>query len=355
VDKRENLLSLLRRKGFDEIPVEFNLCPAQIEEYNKSIGSSMDFVEYFQMPWRYIDDLAPVNQDIGIFRKYYDSGLKPGTYIDDWGVANEPGSEAAKHMTYMRHPLQYVDSIEEMKEYPFPDFQKADVLKQKSEVEQIHARGLAACGSLQCTVWETSWYIRSMEELMMDMMTEDIKAVYLLDRVTELACLRAQSFAEAGADILFLGDDIGMQSTILMSEELYINWLKPRLKKVIDAARKIKPDIIVSYHSCGFVAPFIPHLIEAGIDVLNPVQPECMNFKEIYENYGDRLSFHGTIGTQSVMPFGTPEDVRKEVFKNLSIAGSKGGLFVAPTHVLEPEVPWENIMAYVKACRDFVG
>jgi uroporphyrinogen decarboxylase len=164
--------------------------------------------------------------------------------------------------------------------------------------------------------------------------------------------MRAQSYARAGVDALRLGDDIGMQRTIMMSEELYCDWLKNRLARVIREAKKINPNLIVFYHSCGFVTPMIPHLIEAGIDVLNPVQPECMDFAEIHAAYGDRLSFHGTIGTQTTMPFGTPDDVRRAVYQNLEIAGDKGGLFVAPTHILEPEVPVENVVAYIKACQD---
>ena len=80
---------------------------------------------------------------------------------------------------------------------------------------------------------------------------------------------------------------------------------------------------------------------------------ECMDFREIHDMFGDRLSFHGTIGTQSVMPFGTPEDVRRMVFENLDIAGKQGGLFVCPTHLLEPEVPVENVVAYIRACADY--
>ena len=78
------------------------------------------------------------------------------------------------------------------------------------------------------------------------------------------------------------------------------------------------------YHSCGYVEPFIPHLMEAGVDVLDPVQPECMDFAKIHAEYGDVLSFHGTLGTQSTMPFGSPQDVRDVVFRNLDIAGAKG-------------------------------
>ncbi|MGI5930728.1 MAG: uroporphyrinogen decarboxylase family protein [Pseudoflavonifractor sp.] len=206
---------------------------------------------------------------------------------------------------------------------------------------------------MQCTVWETSWYIRGMEPLMMDMMCDEEMAEVILDRVTQMSIQRAKLYAEAGVDILYLGDDVGMQNSLMMSEELYVTWIKPRLKQVIEAAKAIKPDIIVFYHSCGFVEPLIPHLIEAGIDVLNPIQPECMDFEEIFEKYGDQVAFHGTVGTQSVMPFGTPEEVKAVVKKNLDIAGPKGGLFVAPTHLLEPEVPWENIRAYVEVCREY--
>ena len=167
-------------------------------------------------------------------------------------------------------------------------------------------------------------------------------------------CLsRAKLYAQADVDILFLGDDIGMQQTIMMSEEMYTTWIKPRLKKIIGAAKAVRPDLLVFYHSCGYIEPFIPHLIEVGVDVLNPIQPECMDVEKIFREYGDRLSFHGTIGTQSVMPFGTPEEVRANVKRNLDLAGDKSGLFVAPTHLLEPAVPWENIRAYVEACQNY--
>ncbi len=353
MNQRENLLSLLRRQGFEEIPVEFSLCPALVEEYEMRVGKGIPYADYFNFSTGNIEGLRPIDHQIEKYYPYYPGGLKAGTHIDEWGIAHELGSEAAMHMTRMLHPLECIQDIEEIMAYPFPDYQNVSVDKQHSQVEKLHAKGRAAVGNMQCTIWETAWYLRSMNELMMDMMTEDKKAEYLLNRVTGLAATKAAAFAAAGVDILYLGDDIGMQSTIMMSEELYCTWLKPRLKQVIDAAKAINPDLIVFYHACGYVTPFIPHLIEAGIDVLNPIQPECMDFKEIHDQFGDKLSFHGTIGTQTTMPFGTPEEVRREVIKNLEIAGSKGGLCISPTHVLEPEVPWENIIAYVEACRDF--
>lgn len=139
----------------------------------------------------------------------------------------------------------------------------------------------------------------------------------------------------------------------MMSLEMYRLWLKPRLKRVIDAAKRIKKDIIIQYHSCGYVQPLIADWLEAGIDVLNPLQPECNDVARILDEYSGRLSFNGTIGTQTTMPFGSPEEVKAIVKRNLELAGSNGGLVCCPTHMLEPEVPWVNIEAYVEACRDF--
>lgn len=206
---------------------------------------------------------------------------------------------------------------------------------------------------MAATIFERSWYIRGMEELMMDMLADEDMAETMLEVSTKDSIERAAIYANAGCDIIFLGDDIGMQHTIMMSEDLYREWLKPRLKRVIKSAKDINPNVIILYHSCGYVIPFIEDLIEVGVDVLNPVQPECMDFKKVHDEFGDRISFHGTIGTQTTMPFGTVEDVKREVYKNLEIAGKKGGLYPAPTHLLEPEVPFSNIEAYVKACRDF--
>jgi len=348
VTPRENLLSLYRRQGYAYAPVLFGLCESQIKQFTEKTGET-DFTQYFDFPVRAVPMLSYENKQEK-FHKYF-AGLKADSVIDEWGVAYEKGSEAAFHMSRMRHPLQNLESIDKLVNYPWPDYFPAK--DYKVIVDNIHASGLAAIGGYECTIWERAWYIRSMEGLMADMMDEDDKAVYLLDKVTELACQNAAHFAHAGIDILCLGDDIGMQHSVMMGPELYRSWLLPRLKKVIDTAKAIYPEILVQYHSCGYIEPFINDLCDAGVDILNPVQPECMDFAEIHAKYGHKLSFNGTLGTQSTMPFGTPEDVREVVNKNLNIAGQKGGLLVCPTHILEPEVPWENVIAYVNETKQF--
>ena len=349
---RENLLRLLRKEGYEEVPVDFSLCPSQVENYQQREHSPADYMDYFQMPWKRLPELRPDTDLRAQYMKYHQASGLTEEEIDEWGVGHR-ATASSLHMTQMYHPLENAETEEEILAYPLPSYSLSGNPGLRESAERLHRQGLASIGNMQCTIWETAWYIRGMENLMMDMMSDDPMAEILLDKVTEMSVQRAVLYAQAGPDILFLGDDIGMQHSLMMSTQLYDKWLKPRLKRVIDAARKVKPDLIVFYHSCGYIEPMIPYLIEAGIDVLNPVQPECMDFEEIYRKYGDRLSFHGTIGTQSVMPFGTPEEVKRQVRRNLDIAGKKGGLFVAPTHLIEPEVPWENILAYVEACREY--
>ena len=94
-------------------------------------------------------------------------------------------------------------------------------------------------------------------------------------------------------------------------------------------------------------------MIEIGVDILNPIQPECLDPVELKKQFGDCLAFWGTIGTQTTMPFGTPEEVREEVCERISTAGKEGGLVIEPSQVIEPEVPWENIVAFTEAVREY--
>jgi len=359
---RENLLSLYRRTGYEYAPVGFHLCPSLEEEFHRRYPDSDNYLDHFQAPYRIIYDPGfpwnfeekhriPGRENID-WMQFYPEGFNNEFKLDLWGTAHESGSDAACHMTQMHHPMKDFDSVAQMEKYPWPDFQNTDFSYLTEKVKAIHEKNLAVFVWAECTIWETAWYLRSMDKIMIDMAMDDEKATYLLDKITDFACYRAEKFAKAGVDILGLGDDIGMQESIMMSEDMYRAWLKTRLTKVITAAKNIKPDIIIQYHSCGFVTPLISDFIDAGVDVLNPVQPECMDFKEIHAEFGDKLSFNGTIGTQTTMPFGTPEQIKTEVTRNLKIAGKKGGLFCCPTHMLEPEVPWENIEAYAEACKE---
>ena len=347
---RENLLRMLHRQGYDEVPAEFFLCPHLIDVFHEKVNTGLSYFDYFEMPWRRLRDLTPENDDRSRFEPYFQG--ERHDEIDEWGVGHY-WTPTSMHMSHMVAPLRNADSEEILKAFPLPTFSDLHNEDLAAEARALKDRGIAVVGNMQCTIWETAWYLRGMEPLMMDMACEDPMADIWLDRIMETSLSKAKLYARAGADILYLGDDVGTQKALMMSVEMYRDYLKPRLKRIIDEVKAINPEILVVYHTCGYVEPMIPELMEAGIDVLNPIQPECMDADKIIQEYGDVLSFHGALGTQSIMPFGTPEEIRKQTFHLLDLAGDKGGLFVAPTHLLEPEVPWENIMAYLQACRDY--
>lgn len=352
---RQTILDVYRRRGVAGVPVQFNLCRSLEDEFQRRYGAARHYSEHFGFAARGVG-IAPTRTSPFVQARWFPGEtFKPGTTFDTWGVGHEPGSAAAHHMTRMLHPLASATSIADLDAYPFPEWDSTPSAKLVQEVAAQHALGNAVEGHFACTVWETAWYLRSMERLVADFADDPEFATELLERVTVRSECRAAAFAKAGVDIICLGDDIGTQSRLMMSPATYRRWLKPRLRRVVDAAKAVNPEIVVLYHSCGFVTGLIPDLIEAGVEVLNPVQPESMQFAELHREFGQHLSFNGTIGTQSVMPFGTPAEVTAEVHRVLAIAGKQGGLVPCPTHLLEPEVPWANIEAYVDACRSWQG
>jgi uroporphyrinogen decarboxylase len=124
------------------------------------------------------------------------------------------------------------------------------------------------------------------------------------------------------------------------------------MAEVIRAAKEVNPDILIAYHSDGNVTKAIPELIEVGVEILNPIQPECVNVNEVKRLYGDRLSFWGRLGTQTTLPFGTADDVRKNCRELIETVGRGGGFLLAPTHTIEPEVPWDNIRAFLDTVNE---
>jgi uroporphyrinogen decarboxylase len=319
--------------------MDVELCPSQVEAFCARFGHD-DYRSYFGVEhdgaWIGVD---PTFDD---GRALY-AELPEGANVDPWGVAHSKGSAAAMHMTRMHHPLAGDVTVDRIRTYPLPTVgQDANA---RRDVERAHANGRAVVGFMACTIWETAWYIRSMEDLLVDMSSDEETATVLLDRVTAISRERARRYVKAGVDVLHLGDDIGAQRAPLMSVALWEKWLAPRLASVIAEAKRVNPDVLVFYHSCGYVLPFLEGLVEVGVDILNPVQPECMSFDEVYRRIGDRVSFWGTIGTQSTLPFGTPDDVRRDVCARVQTCGEPGGIVIGPTHMVEPEVPWANLVA----------
>jgi len=147
--------------------------------------------------------------------------------------------------------------------------------------------------------------------------------------------------------MIWTGDDIGAQNSMLIAPETWRRFLKPRMARLIAAVKGINPSLKVAYHSDGRIDAVIPELIEIGVDVLNPIQPKSMDPVALKKQYGDRLCFWGSIDEQQTLPFGGPQDVRAEVLTRLHTLGKDGGLIIGPTHHVQLDTPVENIQALV--------
>ena len=134
---------------------------------------------------------------------------------------------------------------------------------------------------------------------------------------------------------------------------MWRKYIFPVMHGCIKAAKDIKPDILISYHSCGDVSTLIEDFIEAGIDILDPCQPEAMDIFDLKQRYGDVLTFRGGIGVQSVLPYGTPQEVRDKVRQTIDVMDDGGGYLCSTSHNLRPEIPWKNIMAMVETVREY--
>ena len=348
---RENILRGLRRQQPERVGFDFVFCPALLEEFKRRAGRE-DYQEYYRFPVRCLE-ISPTRLKTD-FTIYYDAlppGTRPLDWNPEWGVMGAPGGTA--HFQEMLHPMSNFTSVEQIASYPWPDFLADYRWDGAAESAQAFKdRDLVCAAFMEMTIFEIAWYLRGMDSFMEDLVCGEDLAISLIDHLTDIRIGMARRYAAAGADILMLGDDVATQVDMMISPELWRDTMKPRLARVIRAARDVKPDILIFYHGDGNMERILPELMEIGVEVLNPVQPECMEPVKMKERYGDGFAFWGCIGTQTTMPFGKPEEVKQTVKNLINTVGKGGGLFLAPTHVLEPDVPWENVEAFVEAVHE---
>ena len=348
---RERVLTALRRQRPDRVPKDLQLAPGLHEEFRRRTGAD-DYADHFRLEprWAGVSGTCQPRD----FSAYLDD-VPDVDHHDEWGVGAI--MSGFHHFERMVHPLRNATSPRDIAAYPWPDVlapyrwrSVADAIASwQDRGYPVSASPPGACGG---SLFETCWYLRGQEQLLIDLYDNPDLATALLDTVNNTMIESAHRLAQAGADILRLGDDVGSQRAMLMSPDTWRRWFKPRLAALIRSAKDAKPDILVFYHSDGYIDPVIPDLIEIGLDILNPVQPECMDPAELKRKYGEHLAFWGAIGTQSTMPFGDPDEVRRVVKERIETVGPEG-LLLAPTHVLEPDVPWENVLAFVEAVEEY--
>ena len=196
------------------------------------------------------------------------------------------------------------------------------------------------------SLYERAWSLRGIEGFLLDMVEHPSFAHELLDHICDFNTALIAQACRYPIDNVHFGDDWGSQRGLIMGPKLWREFIKPRFARMVRAASSFGKS--TSLHSDGDIYAIIPDLIEIGLDMLNPVQPDVMDIYEVKREYGRDISFHGGVSVQHFLPDSTAEEVRTGVRRLLAEVGAGGGFIIAPTHSLGNDIPPENLLALVE-------
>jgi uroporphyrinogen decarboxylase len=206
--------------------------------------------------------------------------------------------------------------------------------------------------SIGFSLYERAWTMRGMDALLMDMIERPEFVERFLDAIVEHNLRQVRRALEFDIDAVYFGDDYGMQTGLIMGRAHWRRFIKPRLARMFAPVRDAGKFVMM--HSCGCVAELFDDLIEIGLNCFNPFQPEVMDVFAIKRQYHGRLTFHGGLSIQRTLPFGSPEEVRRET-QRLIDAGRSGGYIFSPSHAVPPDCPPENLVAMMETLRSQPG
>ena len=277
------------------------------------------------------------------------------TYIDHFGVTFEGTTGTAdKHFLYKNGPLHggklTEDRIDAL-DWPDPD-DPSMVSGIKARVARYKAAGdFCLVLNVPDQVIHRAYSLRGMEAFLKDLFKAPEAACHLMDRLVDYNIRASENMIrEAGPeniDVIFFGEDLGTQNGCMFDPDaIYGRLIKPRHERVIQTLKALTGAKSL-FHCCGSAYLFIDHLIDIGVDILNPVQVAAKNMEpeRLKAEFGDRMAFWGGIDSQQVLPYGTPEEVRAETHRIIDVLGAGGGYVLNSVHNIQPEVPPENVVA----------
>ncbi|MHB9024471.1 MAG: uroporphyrinogen decarboxylase family protein [Armatimonadota bacterium] len=350
---RENFTVLLEGGSPERIP--FTLDVGAIPGFTQAIRRRFeqetgadDPAEYFDYDFR----LASVttHSAIGNPRIYYSDPLPEGTSFDSWGVGHwAGGAEDTYEQSFP--PLASISSLAEVEAFPIPT---VDVSGVAERVQAFHARGYPVIGYAG-SIYEWSWWLRGMDTFMMDLLAEPELARAIITKVAGFSTELALATAAAGVDILAFYDDAGMQTGLQIAPDLWRAFIKPAWHALLTTVRNHYPEAAFFLHSCGDISAIVPDIVELGFDILHPLQPECMDPAAVKREFGDRIIPCATMGAQGCFSFGSAGEVARETLRLIETLGADRRCILCPSNAVQPETPWENILAFAKAARQGVG
>jgi len=326
--KKEQVLNAIAHKQTDKIPHIIELTSEKQKSFCDFVG--IDTSEFFDYAGNCIQKLE------------YGTGeyIRDGFYQDNYGVIwNRSGID--KDIGVVTEELVTEENYLGFK-FPTPDI---DRVKSLTQTLISDGRDTVKLGKIGMTLFERAWSLRGMENLLTDFYLNPELAHHLLGNICDYNLQIIDAALEFDIDGFYFGDDYGQQTGLMMSPDTWREFIKPYLKKMFTKVKSRGK--IVALHCCGNITDILGDLIEIGLDIYQTVQPELYNLAELKENFGKDLSFWGAISTQRDMPFVSPDQLVKIMQETIDILGKDGGYIVAPTHQVPPDVPNENIAAFI--------
>jgi uroporphyrinogen decarboxylase len=269
-------------------------------------------------------------------------------FEDETGICRSP-NRTGDYWLYSYHPLAEAE-YDDILGFQFPN------PGQSERYAGVEA-GVQAWGGRYFTVVElwnifkSSWELRGFERYMMDLSLEPRSVEALADKILEYRIKQSLEIGRRGIDMIMISGDVAMQKGMMLSPRVWRKYFKPRLRTWLEEVRR-HYDIYFMFHSDGNMESIMEDVIEIGFDVIDPIQPECMDVVAIKRLFGDQICLHGTISCQVTLPYGTVEDVRAEVLQRIDCCGQHGGLILSPSNTFQPDVALEKILCLYDTARN---
>ena len=233
--------------------------------------------------------------------------------------------------------------------YVFPDPHRAQRWETVAEAAEQYADQfrLGVIGDL----WERACFMCGIENLLIYLSIAPAFVHELLDRLCDYNVATLEGLATFKPDGVFISDDYGFQDRLMVAPATWRTFVGPRLARMLEAAQR--HGLVSMLHSCGHVSPIVPDLIDMGLDILHPIQPEAMDVFDLKREFGTDITFCGGISTQQTLNRGTPEEVREEVLLKAEQLGRGGGYILEPGITIQADVPVENMVALIQAAREY--
>jgi uroporphyrinogen decarboxylase len=280
-------------------------------------------------------------------------------YRDEFGVEWRKHKDGGLYFDLVKSPFSGEEGVARARQAIPPDWSepyRTAGLAEKCALAGGSCRVLDLPMGLE--IQDGCFFSRGYIDFFMDLASDEESAGYLMDRQLDMQVAWWLSALDRlpGIRVIRVGDDLGDQRSTLIAPDQYRRLIKPRHKKLFSAIKSAFPGVSILLHSDGAIRELIPDLIEIGVDGLNPVQYTLpgMNAAELKKAYGKDLAFWGgAIDTQTVLPNGNPESIRDTVRRNMDILSPGGGFVCCQTHIIQSDVPTENIVAYLEAVSEF--